>query len=182
MDNLISFKRLRSGELIYSPRNDAEGRVHGVEFEMSLTDSRVMAWINVACMVAKENNAYDGQGWQYRPTDQRKTVTTVFEYRIADQWVVNLRALYGSGYAYVDDSPGIRGETRLHYPDYKRADVRLSYAFTVEAITAAVFLEITNLFAHRNVYSFTGTLQDPQTPDYNLLLPMIINVGFRLRL
>ena len=182
MDNLISFKRLRSGELIYSPRNDAEGRVHGIEFEMCLTDSRVMAWINVAYMVAKENNVYDGRGWQYRPSDQRKTVSTVFEYRIANRWVLNLRALYGSGYAYVNDSPGVERDTRLHYPDYKRADVRLSYAFKFEAITSVVFFEITNLFAHRNVYSFAGTLQDPQTPDYNLLLPMIINVGFRIRL
>jgi len=79
----------------------------------------------------------------------------------------------------VNDLPGTRSYFFNHYPDYKRLDLRLNYFFTMGPLKSTAFVEITNLFSMRNVRSFKGTLQDPSTPDYNLLLPMIINVGLR---
>ena len=181
LTDLISYSRRRSGEIVYSPRNDAKGRTMGVEVEMSIVDERVLAWINLAFMRAREYNFFDGRGWRFSPTDQTKTVTTVFEYRIADRWLLNLRALYGSGFAYGDDLPGVKDE-RLHYPDYKRADARISYTFTKGSTTTTAYLEIMNLFAYRNAFSFTGQLKDHDTPDMNLLLPTIVNVGIRVKI
>ena len=181
LSDLISYSRERTGDVVYSPRNDAKGAVTGAELEMSITDERVLAWINVGLMRAREYNFYDGQGWRFRPTDQTKTVTTVFEYRIADRWLLNLRALYGSGFAYGNDLPGVE-DSRLHYPDYKRADARISYSFHMGSAGTTAYLEIMNLFAQRNVFSFTGKLQDPETPDFNLLLPAVVNVGIRVKI
>ncbi len=181
LSNLISYSRERTGDIVYSPRNDAKGTITGAELEMSITDERVLAWINVALMRAREFNYFDGMGWRFRPTDQTKTVTTVFEYRIADRWLLNLRALYGSGFAYGNDLPGVE-DSRLHYPDYKRADARISFSFNMGSAATTTYLEVMNLFAQRNVFSFTGKLQDPETPDFNLLLPMVVNVGIRVKI
>ena len=181
LSDLISYSRERTGDVVYSPRNDAKGTVTGAELEMSITDERVLAWINVGLMRAREFNFFDGQGWRFRPTDQTKTVTTVFEYRIADRWLLNLRALYGSGFAYGNDLPGVE-DSRLHYPDYKIADARISFSFNVGSAATTTYLEVMNLFAQRNVFSFTGKLQDPETPDFNLLLPTVVNVGIRVKI
>ena len=181
LTDLISYYRRRSGDIVYSSRNDAKGQTIGLEMEMTIEDDRVMAWINVALMRAREDNYYDGEGWHFSPTDQTKTVTTVFEYRIADRWLLNLRALYGSGFAYGNDLPGVV-DKRLHYPDYKRADARVSYSFAVGPAATTAYLEIMNLFAQRNVFSFTGQLQAPDTPDFNLLLPTVVNAGIRVKI
>lgn len=179
MDDLISFQRSRNGETVSSPRNDARANIKGVEFEAAFSDSRVFGWINVAVMRAEEFNVYDGLGWRLSPLDQRKTVTTVFEFRPAERWSVNLRAFYGSGFAYVDDLPGV-ADLRQHYPEYKRADARISHLFAVGSAATTVYLEILNIFAHRNAFSFTGAERDALSPDVNLLLPMIVNAGVRV--
>ena len=180
LDNVISFERLRSGEIVSAARNDSRGNIKGVEFEAAFSDSRVFGWINVAVMRAEETNLYDGKGWRLSPTDQRKTVTTVFEFRVTDRWSLNLRAFYGSGFAYVNDNPGTP-DLRLHYPEYKRADARVSHFFGIASVSGTAYLEILNVFAHRNAFSFTGTREGPLTPDVNLLLPMIINAGIRVQ-
>jgi outer membrane receptor protein involved in Fe transport len=179
MDDLISFERFRSGETVSAPRNDARGNTKGLEFEAAFSDPRVFGWINVAVMRAEEFNLYDGKGWKLSPLDQRKTVTTVFEFRVAERWSVNLRAFYGSGFAYVDDLPGVP-DLRMHYPEYKRADARLNYFFPIAGAASTVYLEVLNLFAHRNAFSFSDTQSGALTPDVNLLLPMIVNAGMRV--
>jgi hypothetical protein len=179
LENLISFERLRNGETVSSARNDARGNIKGIEFEAAFSDPRVFGWINVAVMRAEEVNLYDGKGWRLSPTDQRKSVTTVFEFRMSPQWSVNLRAFYGSGFAYVNDLPGVP-DLRLHYPEYKRADVRLTHARAIGPLASSIYLEVLNIFSHRNAFSFTGTQKNPLTPDVNLLLPMIVNAGVRV--
>lgn len=180
LEDLISFQRLRSGELDHSARNDARAAVKGVDFEASFADARVMGWLNFSLMEAREINSLDGQGWRYRPTDQRITITAIFEYRVADKWFWNLRSYYGTGFAFVDDNPGVRGYPSLHYPDYKRIDVRLSHSFKIHAVSSTVFVEITNLLSTRNILSFKPIPKDQFTPDHNLLLPMNLNAGVRL--
>jgi hypothetical protein len=179
LDRVISFERLRNGEFISASRNDARGSIKGVEFEAAFSDPRVFGWINVAVMRAEELNEYDGKGWRLSPADQRKTLTTVFEFRIAERWSVNLRAFYGSGFAYLNDVPGTP-DLRMHYPEYKRADARINHFFAIAGASSNVYLEILNIFAHRNAFSFTGTQTTPLTPDVNLLLPMILNIGMKV--
>ena len=179
LSQLISYDRLRTGDFIYSPRNDSRGEILGLEFEASFQDERAMGWLNVAWMKAKEVNNAPGSQWHRSPTDQSMTVNFVFEPKIAKGWVLSLRSMYGSGYAYVSDLPGTRGYVFNHYPDYKRVDLRLNYAFKTGPLQTTAFIEVTNLLSMKNVQSFKGTIHDPSTPDYNLLLPMIINVGMR---
>jgi outer membrane receptor protein involved in Fe transport len=179
LQRLISYDRMRSGDLIYSSRNDSRGQINGLECEASFRDERVTGWMNVAWMTAKEVKNAPGARWQPSPTDQRTTLNFVFEPTIAEGWVLSLRSMYGSGFAYATDLPGTRLYERKHYPDYKRVDLRLNYSFETGRVRSTVFIEVTNLFSMRNVQSFQGTLYDFATPDYNLLLPMIINAGVR---
>jgi hypothetical protein len=181
LDALISFDRLRSGDLVYSPRNDSRGEIKGLDVEASFRDERAMGWFSFAWMQAKEVNDTPGAQWHFRPTDQRITINFVFEPRIAERWVLSLRSYYGSGFSYVNDLPGTQRYVFNHYPDYKRLDLRVSYSFRTGPLRSTAFVEITNLFSMRNVRSFKGILQDPSTPDYNLFLPMIINVGLRFK-
>jgi outer membrane receptor protein involved in Fe transport len=176
---LISYDRLRSGDFIYSPRNDSRGQIKGVDFEASYSDGRVNGWLSVSWMDAKEVKDGPGALWHLRPTNQRMTLNLVFEPRIAENWVLSLRSLYGTGYAYATDLPGTKYYQINHYPDYKRIDIRLNYSFETWRVHSTAFLEITNLFSMQNVLSFQGTLYDPSTPDYTLLLPMVINVGMK---
>jgi outer membrane receptor for ferrienterochelin and colicin len=180
MEDVISFERFRSGEIIYSPRNDARANVKGVEFEASFSDPKVFGWMNVAVMRAEERNYYDSFGWRFSPTDQRKTVTLVFELRPAERFSMNIRAFYGSGFAYLNDAPDSLIDPRKHYPEYKRADVRASYTIKFsDRLSSTIYLEAMNIFGYRNAYSFRGAITDPSNPDVNLLLPTIINVGVR---
>ena len=179
LDALISYDRLRSGDFVYSPRNDSRSEIKGVDFEAAFRDERVTGWLSFSWMVAKEVKDAPGEKWHLRPTDQRMTLNFVFEPRLAENWVLSLRSLYGTGFAYVNDLPGTRSYQIDHYPDYKRIDVRLNYSFETGPLRSTAFVEITNLFSMRNVLSFQGTLYDSSTPDYALLLPMIINVGMK---
>jgi outer membrane receptor protein involved in Fe transport len=176
---LIGYDRLRSGDLVFSPTNDSKGEISGLECEVSFRDERVSGWLNVAVMKAKEVRDVPGALWHSSPTDQRMTINFVFEPRIAEGWMLSLRSYYGSGFAFVVDQPRTRFYQLDHYPDYKRLDVRLNYSFKTGSLRSTAFVEITNVFSMRNVRSFQGTLYDSATPDYNLLLPMIINVGLR---
>jgi hypothetical protein len=180
LDALISYDRLRSGDFVYSPRNDARGEIKGVDFEASFNDERVTGWLSFSWMNAREVKDGPGQTWHLRPTNQTRTLTFVFEPRIVENLVLSLRVLYGSGFAYVNDLPGTKSYQIDHYPDYKRIDVRLNYSFETWQLRSTAFVEITNLFSMRNVVSFEGSLHDSATPDYALLLPMIINVGMKL--
>ncbi|MCX6145162.1 MAG: TonB-dependent receptor [Ignavibacteriales bacterium] len=179
LDALISYARLRSGDFVYSPRNDSRGEIKGVDLEALFSDDRVTGWLSVSWMDAKEVKDGPGEKWHLRPTSQRLTLNFVFEPRLAENWVLSLRSLYGTGFAYANDLPGTKYYQINHYPDYKRIDLRLNYSFEAGRVRSTTFVEITNLFSMRNVLSFQGTLNDPTTPDYTLLLPMIINVGMK---
>lgn len=185
LDDLISFDRLRSGEIVYSGRNDARGRIRGIDIEASFNDPRVMGWLNVSFLSAREINDFDGKGWRFLPTDQTNTVTAVFEYRIPPAWAFNLRALYGSGFAYVDDLPALPGgriDTKLHYPEYKRADVRISYSHAFDRIRGTLFLEIQNVFGQRNALTFNGETNARGLAEVNVLLPTVVNVGMKVEM
>jgi hypothetical protein len=178
LQDLISYRRLSTGEIVYAPRNDASGSINGADIEASFSDQRVFGWINAAFLSARQQNRFDGLGRRFLPTDQAKTVTVVFEYRISEELTANIRALYGSGFAYGENTPGVR-DSRGHYPDYKRADARIQYARAFGRVRGMLFLEIMNLFAFRNVQSFQGSVGSTGEPDLNLLLPMVVNVGLK---
>jgi hypothetical protein len=180
LDNLISYERLASGEIAYAPRNDAFGTIDGLDIEASFNDARIFGWVNAAFLIAKQNNRFDTLGRRFLPTDQAKTVTVVFEYRFNEHLTANIRALYGSGFAYGANVPGVP-DSRGHYPDYKRADVRIQYAHSIENLRGMIYLEIMNLFAFQNVQSFRQHAgPSPPVPEFNLLLPMVANVGIKV--
>ena len=179
--DLIPYRRLQGGELIYSSHNAGRARSYGVDLEASFSDQQVMGWINFGILVAKEQIDPE-KSWHYRPTDQRRTIATVFEYRGIERVTLNLRAYYGSGYAYADNSPGEFDYARNHYPEYKRVDVRASYHIPITAVSTQLFVEVLNIFAHRNVLSFTGNGQNPAYPDSYLLLGRVLNAGVHVEL
>ncbi len=178
LDDLISYKRLANGEIVYAPRNDSYGAVNGLDIEASFSDQRVFGWINAAFLIAKQNNRFDTLGRRFLPSDQAKTVTLVFEYRLSEHLTANIRALYGSGFAYGDNVPGVI-DYRLHYPDYKRADMRFQYSRAFGSVRGMIYLEIMNFFSFQNVQSFSAPGSAIAPPEYNLFLPMVVNVGLK---
>jgi hypothetical protein len=180
-EDLISYQRLANGEIVHTPRNDSEGKIDGIDLEASFSDQRVFGWVSAAFLVAKELNHFDNLGWRFRPNDQAKTVTLVFEYHFNEHLTANIRALYGSGFAYGVDTPSVSitglGDARMHYPDYKRADLKLQYSGMIDGLRGMITLDIMNVFGFRNVQSFAGP---GQLLGFNLLLPMVIDLGIRV--
>ncbi len=177
--DIVSFVRYADGAIVSSPRNDAWGYVNGVDLELSFNDARVFGWVGASFQTAKENNYFDTKGWRYSPSDQAQTVTVIFNYRVNEHWSGSLLAFYGSGFAYGIDTPGF-GENRKHYPNYKRADVRVQYKFSAGPPTAMLYVEVQNVFGHKNARSFTGPASSQWTLEYNLLLPRVWNAGVRV--
>jgi len=177
--NLVSFDRFADGAIVSAPRNDAWGYVNGVDLELSFSDARVFGWVGASFQTAKENNYFDTKGWRYSPSDQAQTVTVIFDYRVNEHWSGSLLAFYGSGFAYGIDTPGF-DENRKHYPNYKRADVGLQYKISGVPPTAMFYIEVQNVFGHKNARSFTGPVNSPWTLEYNLLLPRVWNAGVKV--
>jgi hypothetical protein len=71
-------------------------------------------------------------------------------------------------------------DKRLHYPDYKRADFRIQYTHAIGGVRGMICLDILNLYSQRNVLSFAGPVLPGQPLDFNLLLPMVVNVGVKV--
>jgi hypothetical protein len=46
-------------------------------------------------------------------------------------------------------------------------------------VSSVAYVEVLNVFGYRNAFSFTGEAKNPTTPDVNLLLPTVVNVGVR---
>jgi outer membrane receptor protein involved in Fe transport len=177
--NIMALKQHENGELELSGRNDSEAKISGADIEVSFSDSRVMGWLNLSILYADERNTMLGEGWRPRVTDQRRTLSTTFEYRISPRFSCNLRAYYGGGYPLLNDTTRPFGYALKHQPEYKRLDLGARYTIPVKNCKLTFILDIQNVFNYRNVAMFFGKPPKESGFDWYLLLPRVINVGMK---
>ena len=60
---------------------------------------------------------------------------------------------------------------------FERCDAGESFLNSVKVHVTKAIVD-----SNRNAFSFTGQLKDHDTPDMNLLLPTIVNVGIRVKI
>lgn len=168
LDNIMVQRHGPGYRREYSGYNDASGFTRGFDFEFRIEDERVQTWIGITMMQALETDHRLGRGSYQRTNSQTFTVNTVFEYNIGNGYIGNLRALYGRGFYYGG------GDDRDKFPEYRRIDVRFSKSFT----EGLVYLDIMNIWNLSNVAGGSGGL----TPDWEMGLPRVFNIGIEVRI
>lgn len=116
------------------------------------------------------------------------------DYNLGNEWAINMRLFYGSGYAYTPytamyNSSGkrwdwIQGAKNSDYlPFYKRVDLRLSKNFKFSDLDMFVFLDVTNLFNFSNIMSYRYTYNQDGTPKREeiKLFPIIPSIGITIK-
>ena len=164
-DNLISSARTSSGRITYSRRNDAKGSARGFDLYVAMSLPRFFGWISYSLLDAREDLLTDKIGEYPRFTDQRHTLSLVADWELGSGWSANLRAQYGSGYAYTpsvaqyntaarrwDWVQGPKNSATL--PAYRRVDLRAGKQFDVFGLSASAFLDISNVLDFTNVQSY----------------------------
>ncbi len=125
-------------------------------------------------LVTKEKDSGD-VSYYPRISDQRHTASMAVTWMPGNKWTIYLRAFYGSGYAYTPSYVAVDSATMIsrwvegaknygHYPAYERVDVRFAKSFLLFNNPAQVYLDITNLFNRRNIWSYDYTYDRKGNP------------------
>lgn len=166
--HLIPAIRTPYGGLFYTTkRNDGTGFAKGIDFQYSMKLNDVSLWISYGYLVAKEKSGGD-PNYYPRLSDQRNTASLDITYRPWKDWTVDLRGIYGSGYAYtpeiaVYDSVTMLGEwvegspNSAHYPPYERVDIRIAKAFVVAGSPLQLYVDVTNILDRKNIWAIDYT-------------------------
>lgn len=189
--DLIPTIRLGDGSLAYGlKQNNAVGYAKGMDIQYTARFNKIDLWFSYGYLVAKEKLINSNQGYYPRYTDQRHTLSAAIIFYPGNEWTINLRGFYGSGYAYTPyaiqyDStrqinlwvPG--DENSNHYPAYERVDLRVSRNFFVYNNPLEVYVDIMNIFNKQNTMSYTYTFDESGRPEIQskLLFGMIPTLG-----
>ena len=200
MDRLISYD-VRNVRLLYSGRNDTEGRALGLDVHLygelvpGLESRLNYGYLHAVETFLPEYRTEYRTGSIARPSDQRHTVSLfVQDYVPGDStWKVHVRGLFGSGFPYtppvpdrqvgrfVIQAPGARNSAR--YPAYRRVDLG---ATKIVDVGAGLRLELTAELL--NAFNMTNTVAYAWTPNRDgiweriptRLTPRTFNLRIRL--
>ena len=156
---LISYD-LNNVRTSYSGNNDSEGYTYGLDVQVrGEFVPGLESWVSYSYLVARERflpafQTPDNQGWLPRPTDQRHTYTLFIEDYLPGRptWKLNMRLLFGSGFAYTKPSlvqeadgsiglaPGLRNARRS--PWFLRTDIGAAKRFTLSFGKQKAVLEL----------------------------------------
>ena len=164
-NQLISSVRTSSGRITYSRKNDATGWARGVDLFVALNLSNFYGWLSYGYLESREDLLSDKIGEYPRYTDQRHTASFVGDWTLGSSWASNLRAQYGSGYAYTPSTAVYNSQTRQWswvqgsknsgtLPPYRRVDIRISKEFELWKLSTLVYFDVSNLFNCTNVQSY----------------------------
>ena len=192
--NLISSTRSSDGRISYSRKNDASGSVTGADFYAVLNTQGFYGWISYGLLFAKEDLHNDRIGSYPRYTDQRHTLSIVADLDWGKGWSTNLRAVYGSGFAFTPYSSQYNSTKRSwewkageknsdHLPAYERVDVRLSREFTLWNTNVVSFVEVSNVFDFKNIQSYRYRFDRNGYPykEEVLLWPLVPSFGMTVQ-
>lgn len=182
--DLIPVLRESYGGLDYGTKqNSAIGFAKGVDLQWSMSLKSFDFSLSYSYSVAKEKTIGTDESYYPRATDQRHTVSIMVACDLGNEWSLNMKGFYGSGYAYTpcisEYNSGVQAylwsrgdENSSHYPAYERIDLRISKTFFLLHSPLQVYLEVTNVLNRRNVWSYNYTYDAQGNPKISpMLLP-----------
>jgi hypothetical protein len=197
---LEAYRKELSDLFVFGPQlrftNGGRGSVQGVEvFYERHPSERLNGWASYAYSVARRKDMLGLP--EYHPLqDQRHTASLAVNYRLDAKWRASLRWMVHSGRPYtpvlgaeavVDSATGeITGYVPLEgpinskrFPGYQRLDVRLDRFFEFDGWDMNVYLEILNVYNHKNVYDYSYT-EDYARRISTYQFPLLPSVGLKV--
>lgn len=192
-DQLISTTVDSYSRITYSRQNDSEGFAKGIDVYAILNVPGFYSWLCYEYLYSRENFIQDPSKEFPRFTDQRHTLSYVADFDLGLQWGLNLRATYGSGFAFTRFYPEmnptnlswkwVSGEKNgARIPEYKRVDLRVSKSFELWNMKADLFFDVSNLFNFENIMGYNYRFDDNGYPKVEVvkLWPIIPSIGFTI--
>jgi len=192
-NQLISSSTDSYGRITYSRKNDSEGHTAGFDIYSVLNVRGFYGWLCYEYLTSKEYYISDPSTVYSRSTDQTHTLSIVTDFDLGVKWDLNIRATYGSGFAYTPYTAvynsknlqwnweaGIKNSAKL--PAYRRVDVRVSKELSVWSLKADLFLDVSNLFNFENVQGYSYRFDNNGYPETNeiKLWPILPSFGFTI--
>jgi len=192
----------------FEPFNQGRGRLQGVELVLEKeapSASRLSGLLSYSLGSALYHNL-KSKAWLPFNYDRRQALTLWLNQRVRRHWQISLLWRYASGLPYTEVLGvqllrnakgqvywnfirGPRNEKRL--PAYQRLDARVSYVTHGAARSFAFYLDLINLFDHKNVYNLTWEkVLDPSSPFATeavkrrtiYMLPFLPSLGLQFEL
>jgi len=176
--------------------NYGQGRVQGLEFFLERrTSGRLNGWASYSYSVARRKDFLGTP--EYHPLqDQRHTASLVLNHRPNRKWRFSVRWMVHSGRPYtpllgseavVDSVSGevegyrpIEGpKNSRRFPTYQRLDVRCDRIFHFNGWNLEMYLEVLNLYNHKNVYDYSYT-KDYSRRISTYQFPLLPSLGLKV--
>jgi outer membrane cobalamin receptor len=169
-DNML----VSQNDMFYTPENGGTGVAQGIEVSLSrqrvTPDDRFGLWAYYTLSEAKYHRD-DSEQWIWFDYDRRHQVNLGLDLKVWGNWSVKTSWHWGSGFPYTpilavqrDESANngfVEGWTIVRdqrnsarYPEYSRLDLRLSYQRTGPGLDISAYIDLINVFNHRNVYMY----------------------------
>jgi outer membrane receptor protein involved in Fe transport len=185
---------------VFSPdmkfTNYGRGKVHGLEFFFeSRPFGRLDGWASYSYSVATRKDLAGTP--EYHPLqDQTHTASLVVNYKFDPRWRLSWKWLAHSGRPYtpvtgveavVDSITGavtsyipIEGDINSkRFPSYQRLDMHLDRDFQFNGWDMDVYLEVLNVYCHRNVYDYSYT-KDYSRRITTYQFPLLPSIGIKV--
>jgi CarboxypepD_reg-like domain/TonB-dependent Receptor Plug Domain/TonB dependent receptor len=170
-----------------------KGRAYGAEFFLQKKSGNVTGYIGYSLSWTYRNFAAINEGNDFQPKyDRRHDVSVIANYRLAENWKLGAVYTYATGQTYTEavaryilgtrerqDAfilPGEQYNRRLE--PYHRLDVSITKHTTFLGVTGNWYVQIFNVYNHRNVwFKQFDTSQNPTQVTDVRLLPIIPTFG-----
>ncbi|MDI6703345.1 MAG: TonB-dependent receptor [bacterium] len=133
---------------------DKKGFAKGIDLLFKYKDRDILSFLSYSYLVSKRYN--EDIKWYYHDYDETHTIPFVFNYKLKRWLDLNLKYHFGSGKPYTPyKGTPIEGKWNSErYPEYQRVDLKLSKDFRFSNSELTTYLEIVNLFNHKNVFMY----------------------------
>jgi len=172
--------------------NTGTGKSYGAEvFLQKRVSGKLDGWISYSYSISKRKD--ESQGGEYYPMqDQRHTVSAVINFHPHPKWDISLKWLIYSGRPYTPlDSIIYIAETTSYFPiegpinskrlpSYQRLDIRADYWFKWGRVPFSIYLEILNIYNHKNIYDYIWNEDYSQRSD-SYQFPLLPTFGVSVK-
>ena len=172
--------------------NQGEGFVRGIEIFLRRKETeRFFGWLSYSYSLSKRKDRPDTP-WRFYSYDQTHVLTAVANYKLTSTWEIGGKWRYSTGTPYtpvidavevVDDTGetqrwraifGEKNSERL--TPYHRLDLRLSKDFKIKSVNFTAYLEIMNVYNHKNMMAVSYN-EDYTEKEKAYSLPIIPYFG-----
>jgi hypothetical protein len=163
--------------------NEGSGFAHGIELFLQ-KEGNPSAWLSYSLSLAKRREYLDTREF-YFDYDQRHLLSLVSNYQLGS-WGLQVKWRHASGKPYtpivgaVQDTAAwipIEGDRNsARHPAYHRMDLRVDTRFHLRNVRLGVYVELLNLYNHRNVMGYSYNEDYSQKEPY-YGLPIVPSIG-----